>query len=64
MALEGVGRYYKAGRSMVVRVPVDVVRDSTFPLKNGERVIVRIVDGDRLIVNPEKRLRQIDDIPK
>jgi RNase P/RNase MRP subunit p29 len=64
MALEGVGRYYKSGRSMVVRVPVDVVRDSTFPLKNGERVIVRIVDGDRLIVNPEKRLRQIDDIPK
>jgi RNase P/RNase MRP subunit p29 len=64
MALEGVGRYYEAGRSMVVRVPLDVVRDSTFPLKNGERVIVRIVDGDRLIVNPEKRLRQIDDIPK
>jgi hypothetical protein len=44
--LEGVGRVYQSGRSLVVRIPVDVVRDSTFPFKENQLVNVQIIDGE------------------
>ena len=43
--LSGVGRVLRSGRSLVIRVPVDVARDSTFPLAVGDEVIVKIEKG-------------------
>jgi len=50
MAIEGVGRVYRSGRSLVIRVPVDVARDSTFPLFIGDEVTVTIQDGCKVVV--------------
>lgn len=57
--LEGVGKVTKNGRSIMVRVPVDVVRDSTFPFRQGEEVSVQICDGGLRVVAVLKREAEV-----
>lgn len=47
--LSAVGRVLRSGRSLMIRVPVDVARDSTFPLVVGDEVQISI-DKDRVVV--------------
>ena len=60
--LEGVGRCYTSGRSLIIRVPKDVACDSAFPFCKKEAVVVQIVNGEIRVVSREKREREIADI--
>ena len=40
--IEGKTKIWKFGTGYVINVPVSVLRDSTFPLKVGERVCIKI----------------------
>ena len=52
---EGIGKIYKLGSySVVVRLPKSVVEDSTFPLKLGDVVKVKIVNDKIIISGVEK----------
>lgn len=54
MTLEGIGRFYEHVKGRIVLyIPSDVRKDSTFPFKVGESVKVRI-DGKRLVVEKMK----------
>lgn len=44
--LEGVGRVFQSGRSIVIRVPKDVAVDSTFPFQVGSEVTVQICGSE------------------
>ncbi len=45
MTLEGYGKIYQHVRGrIVIYIPADVHKDSTFPFKVGEKVKVRIKD--------------------
>jgi antitoxin component of MazEF toxin-antitoxin module len=44
--LEAVGRVIATGRSTAIRIPADVARDSAFPFKTGDEVVVQIRDGE------------------
>jgi len=55
--LEGEGRIYRTGRSVVVRIPKHVTTDSTFPFKLGELVHVKIQDG-KIIVSKKKEVKK------
>lgn len=48
--LSAVGRVVRSGRSLMIRVPVDVARDSTFPLAVGDEVVITIEKGCRVTV--------------
>ena len=48
--LSAVGSVLRSGRSLVIRVPVDVARDSTFPLVVGDEVQITILDGCKVVV--------------
>jgi len=48
--LEGKGRIFKVGKyTVAVRLPKTLVQDSTFPLKVGDKVNVKI-DGDKIVI--------------
>jgi antitoxin component of MazEF toxin-antitoxin module len=48
---EGIGKIYKLGAySVVIRLPKNVVQDSTFPFKLGDVVKVKIVN-DKIIIS-------------
>ena len=55
--LSAVGRVKRSGRSLVIRLPVDVVRDSTFPFEVNDEVIVTIQDGRRVVVQRLSRFK-------
>jgi antitoxin component of MazEF toxin-antitoxin module len=48
--LSGVGRVLRSGRSLMIRVPVDVARDSAFPFQIGDTVSVTIGKDNKIIV--------------
>jgi hypothetical protein len=52
--LEGVGRVYTSGRSLIIRIPKDVAIDSTFPFCRGEKVVVQIVDDELHVISLQK----------
>lgn len=56
LANEGAGKFAfpSRGKTGIIYVPADVVRDSTFPLKENDAVLIRI-DGERLIVEKSKK---------
>jgi len=58
LVAEGPGRFRLAsrGKTGIIYVPSHLVTDSTFPLGNGEQVLVRI-DGERLIVEKTRKKR-------
>ena len=43
----------KGGRTGVLYIPADIVKDSSFPFEANERVLVRI-EGRRLVVESER----------
>jgi antitoxin component of MazEF toxin-antitoxin module len=50
--LEGEGRVFKVGRyTVAVRLPKTLVADSCFPFKVGDKVHVKIVNGEIIITN-------------
>ena len=55
--LEGEGRVYRTGRSVVVRIPKNLALDSTFPFQLGELVHVQIQDG-KIIVSKKRKLEE------
>ena len=49
--LSGVGRLVRVGKySLMLIIPADLVKDSTFPLAVGDEVQVTIVDGCKVMV--------------
>lgn len=52
--LEGEGRVYRAGRSVVVRLPKSLVLDSKFPFEIGALVKVQIKNGTVVISKMKK----------
>lgn len=55
--LEGKGRIYATGRSVVVRIPKDIVKDSTFPFDIGDYVQVKLENGKLIVmkISPEHK---------
>ena len=50
MSREGHGSFYEHAKGrLVLYIPADVRKDSSFPFKVGERVHIRI-EGKRLVV--------------
>jgi antitoxin component of MazEF toxin-antitoxin module len=51
MVQEDTGRFGAAsrGKTGIIYVPADLVKDITFPFANGDSLVIRI-DEDRLIV--------------
>jgi len=51
MVMEATGKFTLSpkGKTGVLYVPADLVKDSAFPLKAGEKVKIRI-EGNKLIV--------------
>jgi len=58
MVRENGGRFGMAskGNTGIIYVPSDLVKDSTFPLKEGDILHIRI-DGDKLIVEKAKKAK-------
>jgi len=56
MVLEADSKVYSRGdaKTLHVVVPADVVVDSQFPFKDGDRVHVK-VEGDRIVVTRIKK---------
>lgn len=55
MTLEGKGKIYCHARNrVIIYIPAAVHRDSAFPFKIGEEVVVRI-EKKRLVVEPKKK---------
>jgi hypothetical protein len=58
MVQEATGRFGSAsrGKTGIIYVPADLVKDTTFPLAIGDSLCIRI-DGERLIIErgPKKR---------
>ena len=44
----------------MIRVPVDVARDSTFPLEVGDEVQITILDGCKVVVQKLSSGRESD----
>ena len=42
------------GKTGILYIPADIVKDSSFPFKPKETVLIRI-EGDRLIIGKEER---------
>ncbi len=42
------------GKTGILYIPADIVKDSSFPFKSKETVLIRI-EGDRLIIGKEER---------
>ena len=60
MVQEVVGRLGAAsrGKTGIIYVPADLVKDTTFPFVSGDLLLIRI-DGERLIVEKaSKRKRE------
>ena len=56
MATQGFGRFYslsKAKTKVVLYIPAELRRDSSYPFKDGDRARIRIV-GRKLVVEPAK----------
>ncbi len=60
--LEAVGRVIQTGRSTAIRIPVDVARDSTFPFKIGDAIMVQIMDSELRIIALKKREIEVAEI--
>jgi antitoxin component of MazEF toxin-antitoxin module len=56
MVQQDTGRFGAAsrGRTGIIYVPADLVKDSTFPFTAGEAVTIRI-EGDRLVIERAKK---------
>ena len=54
MVLEGLGRFWEHTKGkLILYIPADVHKDSQFPFKAGDKVVVSIKDGS-LVVEKEK----------
>ncbi len=54
MSREGLGSFYEHAKGrLVLYIPADVRKDSSFPFKVGERVRIKI-EGKRLAVEKEQ----------
>jgi hypothetical protein len=56
--LEGTTRIImppRGGKTGILYIPADIVKDSSFPFEANERVLVRI-EGRKLIVESENRI--------
>ena len=57
MTLQGKGKIYSHARNrVIIYIPAAVHRDSAFPFKLGDEVIVRI-EKKRLVIEPKKKAR-------
>lgn len=56
MVREDSGRFVSAsrGKTGIIYVPADLVKDTSFPFSAGDSVSIRI-DGERLIVEKAKK---------
>lgn len=56
MVREDTGHFGAAsrGKTGIIYVPADLVKDTAFPFGNGDSLIIRI-DGERLIIEKGKR---------
>ncbi|AEA47515.1 hypothetical protein Arcve_1513 [Archaeoglobus veneficus SNP6] len=60
--IQGIGKFINrptktGGRTydkFFIYIPTNVAKDSAFPFKPGEEVVIRI-DGDRLVIEKTKR---------
>ena len=59
MVQEAVGRFGAAsrGKTGIIYVPADLVKDTTFPFTNGDSLLIRI-DGERLIVEKASKRKK------
>ena len=60
MAKEDLGRfkYASKGKTGLIYVPSDVVRDSTFPFVENDQVLVKITNGGLLIEKVKRGTRK------
>jgi antitoxin component of MazEF toxin-antitoxin module len=50
--LEGEGRVFKVGKyTVAIRIPKTIVQDSAFPLKVGDKVHIKINNGEIIVTN-------------
>jgi hypothetical protein len=49
----------KRGKTGLIYIPADVVKDSSFPFKPNEKVIIKI-DGEKLIIEKEGKAKDED----
>jgi antitoxin component of MazEF toxin-antitoxin module len=58
MVQEDTGRFGLAsrGKTGIVYVPADLVKDTMFPFNSGDELAIRI-DGERLIVEKARKKR-------
>jgi hypothetical protein len=56
MVQQDTGRFGAAsrGKTGIIYVPADLVKDTTFPFVEGDSILIRI-DGERLIVERLKK---------
>jgi hypothetical protein len=56
MVQEDYGRFGSAsrGKTGIIYVPADLVKDTTFPFADGDTLLIRI-DGERLIIEKSKK---------
>jgi hypothetical protein len=59
MVQEAVGRFGAAsrGKTGIIYVPADLVKDTVFPFISGDSLLIR-VDGKRLIVEKPSKMRK------
>jgi hypothetical protein len=59
MVQEDTGRFGAAsrGKTGIIYVPADLVKDTTFPFVNGDPLLIKI-DGDRLIVEKASKRKK------
>ena len=59
MVQDAVGRLGVAsrGKTGIIYVPADLVKDSTFPFTNGDSLLIRI-DGERLLIEKASRRKK------
>jgi hypothetical protein len=56
LAKEGTGKFAfpSRGKTGIIYVPSDVVKDSTFPLEEKDPLLIRI-EGDHLVIEKAKK---------
>jgi hypothetical protein len=59
MVQEDTGRFGAAsrGKTGIIYVPADLVKDTTFPFANGDSLLIRI-NGDRLVVEKASKRKK------
>jgi hypothetical protein len=59
MVQEATGRFGAAsrGKTGIIYVPADLVKDTTFPFANGDPLHIRI-DGERVIIDKASKRKK------